>query len=248
MADVTNSMGIFETPVFEGSSSYMAERVGLDGKMVKRLIIEGTAIVCGTVGINGREYPRAIIEREVDRLNRDFVAYGRLAAELNHPRLDEEGRPRDYPIFEMNLKKTCAVIEDLHMEGDNLKCRMVVAEDTDAGHDLAGLIKIGYHPGYSLRGAGDTVRKIDPNTREEFERIADNYTMITVDVVGNPSFGQSAIFNARRESVERNTPVSVLTESINTLRREVAYNRSLISTGYRTYNRESLIGFLTNAR
>lgn len=248
MADVTNSMGIFETPVFEGSSSYMAERVGLDGKMVKRLIIEGTAIVCGTVGINGREYPRAIIEREVDRLNRDFVAYGRLAAELNHPRLDDEGRPRDYPIFEMNLKKTCAVIEDLHMEGDNLKCRMVVAEDTDAGHDLAGLIKIGYHPGYSLRGAGDTVRKIDPNTREEFERIADNYTMITVDVVGNPSFGQSAIFNARRESVERNTPVSVLTESINTLRREVAYNRSLISTGYRTYNRESLIGFLTNAR
>lgn len=248
MADVTNSMGIFETPVFEGSSSYMAERVGLDGKMVKRLIIEGTAIVCGTVGINGREYPRAIIEREVDRLNRDFVAYGRLAAELNHPRLDDEGRPRDYPIFEMNLKKTCAVIEDLHMEGDNLKCRMVVAEDTDAGHDLAGLIKIGYHPGYSLRGAGDTVRKIDPNTREEFERIADNYTMITVDVVGNPSFGQSAIFNARRESVERNTPVSVLTESINMLRREVAYNRSLISTGYRTYNRESLIGFLTNAR
>ncbi len=248
MTDVTNSMGIFETPVFEGSSSYMAERVGLDGKMVKRLIIEGTAIVCGTVGINGREYPRAIIEREVDRLNRDFVAYGRLAAELNHPRLDDEGRPRDYPIFEMNLKKTCAVIEDLHMEGDNLKCRMVVAEDTDAGHDLAGLIKIGYHPGYSLRGAGDTVRKIDPNTREEFERIADNYTMITVDVVGNPSFGQSAIFNARRESVERNTPVSVLTESINTLRREVAYNRSLISTGYRTYNRESLIGFLTNAR
>lgn len=248
MADVTNSMGIFETPVFEGSSSYMAERVGLDGKMVKRLIIEGTAIVCGTVGINGREYPREIIAREVDRLNRDFVAYGRLAAELNHPRLDDEGRPRDYPIFEMNLKKTCAVIEDLHMEGDNLKCRMVVAEDTDAGHDLAGLIKIGYHPGYSLRGAGDTVRKIDPNTREEFERIADNYTMITVDVVGNPSFGQSAIFNARRESVERNTPVSVLTESINTLRREVAYNRSLISTGYRTYNRESLIGFLTNAR
>ena len=226
----------------------MAERVGLDGKMVKRLIIEGTAIVCGTVGINGREYPREIIAREVDRLNRDFVAYGRLAAELNHPRLDDEGRPRDYPIFEMNLKKTCAVIEDLHMEGDNLKCRMVVAEDTDAGHDLAGLIKIGYHPGYSLRGAGDTVRKIDPNTREEFERIADNYTMITVDVVGNPSFGQSAIFNARRESVERNTPVSVLTESINTLRREVAYNRSLISTGYRTYNRESLIGFLTNAR
>ena len=183
---------------------------------------------------------------EVDRLNRDYVAYGRLAAELNHPRLDAEGNPRDYPIFEMNLKKTCAVIEDLHMEGDKLKCRMVVAEDTDAGHDLAGLIKIGYQPGYSLRGAGDTVRKVNPTTREDYEEIADNYTMITVDVVGNPSFGQSAIFNARRESVERNTPVSVLTESINSLRREVAYNRSLIDTGYHEYNRESLIGLFSS--
>lgn len=246
MGAITNNMGIFETPVFEGSTSHIGERIGLDGKPVKRLIIEGTAIVCGVVGINGRDYPREIIAREVDRLNRDYVAYGRLAAELNHPRLDEEGKSRDYPIFEMNLKKTCAVIEDLHMEGDKLKCRMVVAEDTDAGHDLAGLIKIGYHPGYSLRGAGDTVKRVNALTREEYEQIADNYTMITVDVVGNPSFGQSAIFNAKRESVEK--PIKVLTESINSLRREVAYNRTLISTGYRSYNRESLIGYLSQMR
>ena len=83
-------------------------------------------------------------------------------------------------------------------------------------------------------------------TREEYEQIADNYTMITVDVVGNPSFGQSAIFNAKRESVEK--PMKVLTESINSLRREVAYNRALISTGYRSYNRESLIGYLSQMR
>jgi hypothetical protein len=244
MGILTNDMGIFETPVFEGSTSHIAQRIGLDGKPVQRLIIEGTAIVCGVVGINGRDYPLPIISREVDRLNRDYVAFGRLAAELNHPRLDEKGKPRDYSIFEMNLKKTCAVIEDLHMEGDRLKCRMVVAEDTDAGHDLAGLIKIGYHPGYSLRGAGDTIKMKDPITRETFERLDDNYTMITVDVVGNPSFGKSAIFNARRESVEK--PVQVLTESVNSLRREVAYNRALISTGYRSFDRESLISYLNH--
>ena len=83
-------------------------------------------------------------------------------------------------------------------------------------------------------------------TREEYEQIADNYTMITVDVVGNPSFGQSAIFNAKRESVEK--PVKVLTESINSLRREVAYNRSLLADGYRSFNRESLIGYLNQMR
>ena len=185
MGAITNSMGIFETPVFEGSTSHIAERIGLDGKPVKRLIIEGTAIVCGVVGINGRDYPRDIITREVNRLNRDYVAYGRLAAELNHPRLDEEGKPRDYPIFEMNLKKTCAVIEDLHMEGDKLKCRMVVAEDTDAGHDLAGLIKIGYHPGYSLRGAGDTIKKVNALTREEYDGYEDEQRREQIGVVGN---------------------------------------------------------------
>ena len=49
------------------------ERVGLDGKPVNRLIIEGYAIVCDIAGINGREYPRRIIAREVDRLNREAV-------------------------------------------------------------------------------------------------------------------------------------------------------------------------------
>jgi len=78
--------------------------------------------------------------------------------------------------------------------------------------------------------------------------IADNYKMITVDVVGNPSFGQSAIFTARRESVDEPKSLKVLTESINSLRREVAYNRTLISTGYRSVNRESLIGYLNQMR
>lgn len=246
MGAITNNMGIFETPVFESSTSHIGERIGLDGKPVKRLILDGIAIVCGVVGINGREYPYEIIAREVERLNRDFIAYGRLAAELNHPRLDEACNPIDYPIFEMNLKKTCAVIEDLHLEGDKLKCRMVVAEDTDAGRDLAGLIRIGYHPGYSLRGAGGTVRKVNAVTGEEYEQIDDSYRMITVDVVGNPSFGQDAIFKAKHESTE--TPAKVLTESINSLRREVVYNRTLVSTGYHSYNRESLIRYMQKIR
>lgn len=229
---------LLESPVFEGSNAYVEDRIGLDGKPVKRLIIEGTAIVCGVAGINGREYPVSIMSREVDRLNREMVQYGRLAAELNHPRLDQEGNSRDYPIFEMDLSKTCAIVEELRMDGNKMYCKMVVAEETDAGHNLAGLIRAGYHPGYSLRGAGETMQKGD------HEVITDDYTMITIDVVGNPSFGKAAIFNSHTESVQAPKSAKALTESINMIRAEVAGTHGVRDMGYHEYDKGSFIAFL----
>ena len=167
----------------EGVKAQLLDRTDEFGVGVKRLVIEGIGIVCDIPGINNRSYPRRIIEREMKRLMAEMVSRGRLAAELNHPRLDVNGDAKDYPIFEMNLEKVCALIEDLHMEGDKLMVRMVVLEETPAGKTLAGLIRGGYHPGFSLRGAGSTVPAGD------HEEIGDDYTMITIDVVGNPSFG-----------------------------------------------------------
>lgn len=190
----------------EGVKAQLLDRTDEFGVGVKRLVIEGIGIVCDIPGINNRSYPRRIIEREMKRLMAEMVSRGRLAAELNHPRLDVNGDAKDYPIFEMNLEKVCALIEDLHMEGDKLMVRMVVLEETPAGKTLAGLIRGGYHPGFSLRGAGSTVPAGD------HEEIGDDYTMITIDVVGNPSFGQDAIFNSRTESVS--AKAKPLTESV----------------------------------
>jgi hypothetical protein len=216
------------------------ERVGLDGKPVRRLIIEGYALVCDIAGINGREYPSDIISREIERLNREAVPFGRLAAELNHPRLDPEGNSRDYPICEMDLSKLCAVVEELRMEGNRVYCRMVVAEDTDAGHNLAGAIKAGYRPGYSIRGAGETMPKGD------HEVVTDDYTLITIDVVGNPSFGKAAIVTSRVESAEdRKKRIKVMTESVETIRREVAQQCRLRRVGPGSME---LGGFLQFAR
>ena len=92
---------IIGVPNFNDSRVSVAERTDLYGNKVKRLILEGTAIVCDEPGINGRSYPREIIAREVEKLNRTKIRLGRLAAELNHPRVDIEGNPKDYPIFEM---------------------------------------------------------------------------------------------------------------------------------------------------
>ena len=236
--------------IFEGSTASMVDRKDAFGAPVKRLIIEGTAIQCDIPGINNRAYPKRIIEREMNRLNKDFVRHGRLAASLNHPRLSSEGEAKDYPIFEMDLDSICALIEEMHMEGNDLKVRMVVLEETKAGHQLAALIRGGYHPGFSLRGAGSTISMGD------HEEIADDYTMITIDVVGNPSFGQPAIFTSRTEANGKKATAVVesvggprpLVESVTSIMdrygKEIANCYANCKVGYGLYNRDGLISAL----
>lgn len=242
---------IYGDAIFEGSNAALVDRKDIFGNSVKRLIIEGTAIRCNIPGINNRAYPKPIIVREMKRLVQDFVMKGRLAASLNHPRLGVDGTAKDYPIFEMDLDSICALIEDLHMEGDDLKVRMVVLEETKAGHQLAALIRGGYHPGFSLRGAGST---INVGSHEE---IADDYTMITIDVVGNPSFGQDAIFTARQEAAEgagrnslvesangRKPLVESVTDVMNRYGREIEYNYKNFVVGFGRYDKNGLISAL----
>jgi hypothetical protein len=241
---------LYGDAIFEGSTVSLVERKDMFGNNVKRLIIEGTAIKCNVPGINNRAYPKPIIEREANRLVKDFVMKGRLAASLNHPRLGPDGTAKDYPIFEMDLMSICALIEDLHMEGDLLKVRMVVMEETVAGKQLAALIRGGYHPGFSLRGAGSTINM------GEHEEIADDYTMITIDVVGNPSFGQDAIFTARQESAEGKAKaltesvagprplVESVTDIMNRYGAEIAHHYATISVGGGLYDKNGLISAL----
>ena len=242
---------IYGDAIFEGSTVSLVDRKDMFGNNVKRLIIEGTAIKCDVPGINNRAYPQRIIEREANRLVKDFVVKGRLAASLNHPRLGPDGTAKDYPIFEMDLMSICALVEDLHMEGNVLKVRMVVMEETVAGKQLAALIRGGYHPGFSLRGAGSTINM------GEHEEIADDYTMITIDVVGNPSFGQDAIFTARQESAEAAgktaltesvTGPRVLVESVtdvmNRYGQEIKNHYANIQVGFDRYDKNGLISAL----
>lgn len=241
---------LYGDAIFEGSNASLVDRKDVFGNPVKRLIIEGTAIQCDIPGINNRSYPKRIIEREMKRLLKDYVVLGRLGASLNHPRLGADGTAKDYPIFEMDLMSICALIEDLYMEGNDLKVRMVVMEETKAGRQLAALIRGGYHPGFSLRGAGSTINVGD------HEEIADDYTMITIDVVGNPSFGQPAIFTARQESVSANGVAIVesvngprpLVESVTDVMarygKEIRHNYANLVTGFGRYSRDGVVSAL----
>ena len=211
-----------------------------EGNSKKRLKIYGTAVVCDVTGINGRSYPKRILEPEVKRFNEEFIKTGRAAAQLNHPRVDQDGNGKDYSVYEMNLMKTCALIEDMHFEGNNLMCKMVVVEGHPAGDALTALLKAGYVPGYSLRGSGSVV-----SAANGFE-ITDDYHLITVDVVGNPSFDAKALVTPMYESIDGGAKEKALMESISQIQQEIiaSHAQKPLMAGAKDYNVDTLASVL----
>lgn len=184
--------------------------IGLDGKKKKILKVEGIAVPCDTVGINNRLYPSGIIDPQAKLFTNTRIAEGRSGAELNHPRVDSKGQGIDGSIFEINLKKVCALIEYLKMDRNKLAIKYRVTKSnnglTTAGDILANLIENGMRPGCSLRGAGSAMAHPDG-----YQIIGDDYRLITVDIVGNPSFDSEAMLDITYEAASKG---QILTESI----------------------------------
>lgn len=223
-----------QEPESDNTKILYEEALDITGAKVKRLKIFGTAIVCDVPGINGRAYPKKILEAEVNRFNDKFVKRGRAAAQLNHPRLTSEGEGKDFSVFEMNLMLTCALIEELYFKGNQLYCKMVVVEDHPAGKALAALIKAGYVPGYSLRGAGSVV-----DSGRGYYTVDTDYRLITIDVVGNPSFDDKALISSVYESAGSPNKVKLLTESVECAAKELIYNQN-VKAGFKQYNKNAL--------
>jgi hypothetical protein len=219
------------------------EAYGLDGEKTKKLKIYGTAIVTDIPGINGRAYPKDILGPEVARFNEKFIDRGRGVAELNHPRLTSDGEGKDYSVFEINLMKACAVVEELYFEGNKLYCKMAVVENHPAGQALKALIDSGYVPGYSLRGAGSVV-----DSGKGYLEVADDYRLITIDVVGNPSFDDKALISSVYESV-KGSSAQVLTEAVQATYSELALNHNIqqqVRVGRKEFNAAALESVLRN--
>jgi hypothetical protein len=77
---------------------------------------------------------------------------------------------------------------------------------TTPGDILANLIDHGMKPGCSLRGAGSATKH-----PKGYQIVADDYQLITVDIVGNPSFDVEAMLDVAYESVQKQT---ILMESV----------------------------------
>lgn len=168
----------------------------VSGSSGKQLKIIGPAIECDVEGINGRIYPYEVMEEAANRFSKEYIASGRCMGELNHPPVNEKGDYMNLPITEINLKRACHFIEKLWMEGNKMMMKSMVIDTVPAGLIVKGFIEKNIPIFVSLRGMGST------SFRGSKQYVDPGYMLITIDIVGRPSYGSKAKMESLVESVE----------------------------------------------
>ena len=147
----------------------------------KTLYIEGVFMGAEKKNRNGRIYPRALMEREVNRFN-EYIKNNEALGELEHPAERAKVDPREAAIKIISLK----------MDEDFAIGKAKLLEYMPNGKMLAGLLQ-DVRMGVSSRGVGD----VDESTGI----VESNFQLITIDSVLGPSC-PDAFVNAVRESYE----------------------------------------------
>lgn len=149
----------------------------------KDLYITGPFAQAEKKNRNGRIYPLSILEREINRYDREMIKTGRALGELEHPQSTEiDPRKASHRIVEM--KKV----------GNDFIGKALVLDTTD-GNIVRGLIKGGTNIGVSTRGVGSVTN------RGGINEVNEDFRMLAVDVVMNPS-GPDCFVNGIMEGVE----------------------------------------------
>lgn len=164
----------------------------------------GKKYIVGEFGIvdtptdNGRIYPRALIEREIERL-RPKIESRSLLGELDHP---DDGKPR--------LTRVSHLITELRVDDDNVIRGKAEILDTDNGRNLYALAKAGVSIGVSLRGYGSTI--INENG---IEVVQDDFELMTFDFVADPaahSYGVLKENKSKNGGIEMDNKVKTIEE------------------------------------
>lgn len=154
------------TELNENTSSMIVESTS-EGK---QYFFEGVYIQSNVKNRNGRIYPRAMMEEEVNRYIQDKVLQNRAVGELGHP-----------PTPTVDYSRACHKIISLIQEGDNWIGRSKVMTSLPMGLVVKGLIDEGVQFGTSTRGVG--ALRNNNNITE-----VHNYKIATAgDVVSDPS-------------------------------------------------------------
>lgn len=164
-----------------------------EGGNGKNYFIEGIFLQTNLKNRNGRMYPKEILQKEVDRYNKEYTAKNRAFGELGHP---------DSPTI--NLDRVSHMIKSLKLEGNNFVGRAKIM-DTPYGKIVKSLIDEGAQLGVSSRGMGSLVQKNGMNL------VQDDFMLATAaDIVADPSApdafvegimeGKEWIYNASTKS------------------------------------------------
>jgi hypothetical protein len=144
-----------------------------DGKEMK---IRGIFMQADQKNRNGRVYPFAVLNKEVQRYNKEFVAEGRAFGELGHP----EGPT-------VNLDRVSHMITKLEADGKNFVGEAKLLS-TPMGEIAKALIKDGGKLGVSSRGMGSLESRSGANYVKD-----DFYLATAADIVADPSAPQAFV-------------------------------------------------------
>lgn len=159
----------------------------------KDYFIEGVFLQSNLQNRNKRMYPKAIMEKEVDRYTKEYINKNRAFGELGHP---------DSPTI--NLDRACMMIKSLKSEGNDWVGKAKIL-DTPYGKIVKSLIDEGAQLGVSSRGLGSIIQKNGVNI------VQDDFMLATAaDIVADPSApnafvegimeGKEWIYNASTKS------------------------------------------------
>jgi hypothetical protein len=133
------------------------------------LMLSGLMQMAETKNGNGRIYPQAILEREVNNYKR-LVEAKRALGELDHPNSQI-----------VNLDKVSHQVTKIWMEGKKCMGKIKVL-DTPSGRILRSLVEAGVSLGISSRGLGSIDERQDGTIMVE-----DDFQLICFDMVSEPS-------------------------------------------------------------
>lgn len=139
----------------------------------KELFIEGIFMQAEQRNRNGRIYPKAIMEREVNKYINDSVIPRTALGELNHP-----------PRPSIDPERASHLITELRLEGNDVIGKAKVLS-TPVGMIVRNLLEDGVKLGVSSRGLGSLK---EGTQRYRGSKVVQNdYRLVTVDVVSDPS-------------------------------------------------------------
>ena len=136
----------------------------------KDMKIKGVFMQAETKNRNGRVYPLDVLQKEVNRYNKELVETKRAFGELGHP----EGPT-------VNLDRVSHMIEELVPEGNNIIGKAKIL-DTPNGKIVKELLNAGAKLGVSSRGMGTLEKKGQTNYVKD-----DFYLATAADIVADPS-------------------------------------------------------------
>ena len=147
-----------------------------DEKVKSNYKIKGIFLQGNIKNRNGRVYPVEVLEKEVNRYNKEFVDENRAYGELGHP---------DGPT--VNLERVSHMVTSLKRDGDNFIGEAKIMS-TPMGKIVENIMDDGGKLAVSSRGMGSLEQRKGANYVKD-----DFYLATAADIVADPSAPQAFV-------------------------------------------------------